>query len=225
MIKCQFHCHSKGDGADHIPHTPKQLINRAKQLNYDVISITCHRKVIFNKQLKKYAEKKGILLLPGCEFEINKKHILGINITKEIEKVNTFEKLKAYKKAHPECLIIAPHPYFPGNITLKDDLETHIDLFDAIEISFCYTKIKDYNKKAVELAKKHKKPLIATADCHDLKELEIGFIEIDARKNFTSIKKAILANKLKNHHKPTTIPKIAKFMIRQHIRNLFKINL
>jgi len=222
MLKCQFHCHSQGDGADQIPHTPKQLINEAKKLNYNVLSITCHRKVIFSKQLKRYAQKKGILLIPGCEFEINKKHILGINITKEIEKIDTFQKLKAYKKAHKNCLIIAPHPYFPGSTTLKKNLEENIDLFDAIEISFCYTKSKDYNKKAIEIAEKYNKPLIATADCHDLIDLNNGYTQIESIPNIKNIFEAIKANKLRNIHNPKSYLHIFKFIIRQGLRNLFK---
>ncbi|PIR55016.1 hypothetical protein COU74_04765 [Candidatus Peregrinibacteria bacterium CG10_big_fil_rev_8_21_14_0_10_36_19] len=222
MLKCQFHCHTAGDGADNIPHTPKQLINEAHKLSYNVVSITCHRKVVFSKQLKQYALKKGILLIPGCEFEINKKHILGINITKEIEKVDTFEKLKNYKKKNKKCFIIAPHPYFPGKTTLQGDLESNIDLFDAIEISFCYTKSKNYNKKAIEIAQKYNKPLIATADCHDLKELNNGYTLINSPLNTENIFDAIKKQKTKNIHTPKSYLHISNFIIRQGIRNLFK---
>ena len=202
MLKCQFHTHAKGDTCDNIKYTPKELIKHASRLSYDVLSITTHNKIIFNKQLKKYAEKKNILLIPGIEFEIDEKHILCINAHKDILEVKTFEDLKNYRKTHSESLIIAPHPFFPGKVALKKSLINNIDLFDAIEISFCYTKQKDFNKEAIALAKRWKKPLIATADCHVLNYLDVSYCWINSKKDTQQIFKAIKQNRIKNHTRP-----------------------
>lgn len=222
MLKCQFHTHCQGDPCDNIAYSAKQLIDKAKALNYDVLAITCHRKLIFNKDLEKYARKKGILLIPGIEFEINQKHILGINIDHEIEKVSTFEDLKNYRKTHPDCLIIAPHPFFPGKSSLKNDLIENIALFDAIEISFAYTTTKNYNKSAINLAKLHKKTLIATADCHILSFLNIGYYLVQGQKNPQSIVNAIKNNLIQNVTKPTSYLKIARFFLQLAFQNLKK---
>lgn len=220
MLKCQFHTHSAGDPMDFIPYTPKELIDEASKLNYDVLSITCHRKVVFNEELRNYAEEKGILLMPGIEFEIGKKQILGINIDQEIEQVRDFNDLKKYRETHPDCLIIAPHPYFPGKVCLKESLEENIDLFDAIEISFCYRPHINFNKKAAEIAKKHNKPLLATADCHRLEYLNTGYFELDADKNIKSIIQSIQNKKIKNHTSPISWYQIIKFFITVGIGNL-----
>ena len=98
MLKCQLHTHTAGDALDYIPYSPKELIKKAAQLDYKVLAITCHNKVIFNKPLKKFAEKHGILLIPGIELDIGKKHILALNVNKEIENVKTFKDLRKYKK-------------------------------------------------------------------------------------------------------------------------------
>lgn len=222
MLKCQFHSHAAGDPIDNIPHSPKELIDRAKKLGYDVLAITCHQKLLFDKELEKYAEEKGILLIPGAEFEINGKHILGINIDQEIETIDTYQKLAEYKKTHPDCLIIAAHPFFPGKSTLKQDLVDNIDLFDAIENSFCYTKTKNFNQKAKELAKKWKKPLLATADCHRLKDLDLGYTLVKSQKNTKSIIDAIKKNKIKIHTTPVSYLHILHFILQVELRNLFK---
>lgn len=221
-LKCQFHSHCQGDPCDNISYSAKQLIDKAHELNYDVLAITCHRKLIFNKDLEKYARKKGILLIPAVEFEINQKHILGINIDREIEKVSTFEKLKNYRKSHPHCLIIAPHPFFPGKNSLKNDLVENIALFDAIEISFAYTRSKNYNLKGIQLAKHYQKPLITTADCHILNFLNIGYCLVQSPKNPQSIITAIKNNKIQNITKPTSYLKIARFFLQLTFQNLKK---
>ncbi len=219
MLKCQFHCHVKGDPEDNIRHSAKELIKKAAKENYDVVAITSHRKIIFNKNLKKYAEKKGILLLPGIEFEIDKQHILAINAEKSAEEIKTFEDLKIYKEKNPQTIIIAPHPFFPGKCTLKNNLIKNINLFDAIEQSYFYSKKKDYNKEAIALAKRWKKPIIATSDCHILKHFDISYALIDANKDEKSIKKSILQNKIENYSKPQNIFKLGLIYLKMLIRN------
>ncbi len=119
MLKCQFHCHAFGDPVDFINYSPKELIDEAARLKYDVISITCHRKRLFNKDLEKYAKDKGILLIPGIEFEINKQHILGINVDKEIEKVDSFEKLKKIPKISPQLFYYCSSSILPRKMRLR----------------------------------------------------------------------------------------------------------
>ncbi len=214
MLKCQFHTHVLGDPEDRIKFTGKELIKKAKKLNYNVLSITCHNKIIFTKSMKKYAEKKGILLIPGIELSINKKHILVINPNENIYKIKTFNDLRNYKNTNKNCLIIAPHPFFPDIVSLKKELENYIDIFDAIEHCWAYTKYINFNKKAEKLAKKFNKPLISTLDCHVLKYFNsAGYCLVDAKQNTNSIIKAIKENKIKNIHSPTSISKILNTLI------------
>lgn len=219
MLKVQLHCHCSADPIDHINYSAKELIDEAQRLKYDVLCITLHRKLFFNKKIQKYAAKKGLLLIPGIEFEINNKHILAVNAHQDITNVDNFEKLATYRQNHPETLIIAPHPFFPTSYCLQKDLIDNILLFDAIEISWAYTKTKDYNKKALALAKRWRKPLVATADCHILSELNIGYTLVEAKKNALSIIKAIRQNKIEIHTKPTSYFKIARFTIQLSWQN------
>ncbi len=222
-LKCQFHSHAHGDPVDYISYSPKTLIDQAAKLKYHVLSITCHRKILFTKTLYKYSKEKGILLISGIEFEIKNHHILCINAHKDIYKTENFDNLKQYRKSHPESLIIAPHPFFPGP-SLRKFLTENIKLFDAIEISWAYTKLKNYNKKAIALAKKHKIPLLATADCHILKNLDIAYTMVNSKQDIQSIFKAIKNNKIQNFHSPTNIFKIlhdlGKIVIKTRLKKL-----
>lgn len=222
FLKCQFHSHCFGDPLDHINYSPKTLIKRAAELRYDVLSITCHRKILFTDTLKKFAAKNGILLIPGIEFEINKKHILAINTTNEILKIKTFDDLRKYRKNNPSTLIIAPHPFFLSHFCLGKDLEKNIDLFDAIEISWFYTKAINCNKKAFKIAEKYSKPLISTADCHILDFLDIGYTKVKTEKNVKSLFTAIKKGNLKNYTQATNIFKMSRSIIQVGLQTTLK---
>jgi len=196
-LKINFHLHTGQDPIDAIKHSEHELIDEAARLGYDVLSITCHNALIFSDDLRAYAHKKGILLIPGIEKSILRKHVLIINATVEAQKIKNFEDLRAYRKKHPECLVIAAHPYYLGPISLKKNLEKHIDLFDAIEYSWYHSKkLNGPNKKAVKTAEKYGKPVIGTADNHILKYVNHTFSNVHSDKNIESIFQAIKSNKI-----------------------------
>lgn len=82
-FRADLHCHScYSDGTN----TPFEILDLAKKVNLNVISITDHDTLssYFEKGIFEYAEKIGICLIPGVEISsvLNKEgvHILGINI-------------------------------------------------------------------------------------------------------------------------------------------------
>jgi predicted metal-dependent phosphoesterase TrpH len=76
---------------------------------------------------------------------------------------------------------------------LGDSLEKNIAAFDGIEYCHFYYKSLSYNAKAVQLAKKHKKPIIGTGDVHRLYQQGHTYTMIDAKPErgavFDAIKK------------------------------------
>lgn len=197
-LKAQLHVHTRQDPVDNIKHTEKQKIDHAAACGYDVMAITCHNVVIFNEDLKKYAEEKRILLIPAIEKSIQRKHVLILNADIEAQKINSFEDLRKYKEEHPDCFVVAAHPYYPGWISLKKRLEEHIDLFDAIEHSWYHSKrINRYNKKARATAEKHGLPMLATSDNHLLPYFDHAYSIVEADKDIHSIFQAIRGNKVK----------------------------
>ncbi|MEW5896259.1 MAG: PHP domain-containing protein [Nanoarchaeota archaeon] len=222
MLKAELHTHVKGDPEDNIPYTAEMLIDHAAELNFDVLGITCHDYVYEEQEpLKKYAEKKNILLLFGAEITIEGKHTLVYNITnKERKKIKTFEELKRLKinklkkeqnntnKLKKEGInnrklskkpifVIAPHPFNLAPSCPKKNILKYGDLFDAWEFSFFFTKWFNPNKKTLRLAKKLNKPVVGNSDVHLLKDLGRTYTLIDAPLSEKAIFAAIKQGKTK----------------------------
>jgi len=203
-LKINFHSHTGDDPKDKIKYSAFELIDEAKKLNFDVLAITCHYKFTHKKEYARYAEKKNILLIPGIEAKIEKKHVIILNCDKKAEEIKTFNELKEYKKQNPRIFIIAPHPFVPNipRVSLAKKLVRHIDLFDAIELTVFSNKFFNFNKKARLIAEKYDKPLVATSDTHYLRDLNRGYIVIDAREK--TVEAILQALKQKNHKNKIT---------------------
>lgn len=223
-IKVQFHIHSKQDPRDNIKYSEKQIIDRAAKLGYDSIAITCHDVIIFNEDLKKYAEKKRVLLIPGIEKSIQKKHVVILNADLAAQTINNFEGLKKYKENHPESLIIAAHPYYPGSLSLKKELDKHHKLFDAIEYSWFHSKkFNKYNEKAVIASEKYDLPLLGTSDNHILKYIDQTYSVLEADgKNIKSILSSIRKNKIEIISHNISIFRLVWVYMEMMIRFYFK---
>ncbi|MBU1179087.1 PHP domain-containing protein [Patescibacteria group bacterium] len=201
IIKTNFHLHTADDPKDKIPHTIYEAVDKAKEKGYGALAITCHEKVVFKKEYIEYAKQKGILLIPGIEAKIKKKHVVILGCNEEAEKIKTFQELKNYKKNNPQIFILAPHPFVWSRKSLGKKLIKNIALFDAIELTIFSNKIFDFNKKAMAVSTKYNKPLIATSDTHQLKDANRGYALINANEKtpraiFEAIKKRQFENKM-----------------------------
>ncbi len=191
-LKCQLHCHTRQDPIDSIRHSEHTLIDRAAKHGYNVLAISCHNVVIWNEDLRKYAEKKRIILIPAIEKTIQKKHVLILNADVGAQKIKSFDDLNKYKSQKKDCLVIAPHPFYPALSSLRKKLEPNIGLFDAIEYSWFHSKkTNKYNEKAVKMAEKYNLPVLATCDNHILRYLDHTYSLIEAERNIKSIFEAI----------------------------------
>src|SRR5688572_21134274 len=112
MLKLDLHTHTADDPVDHIPHSSRQLIDRAAELGYDGLAITLHDRRLDPAALAPYAAERGILLIPGIERTIEGRHVLLLNFSGAAEDVRSFADL-ARLKAKERGLVIAPHPFFP----------------------------------------------------------------------------------------------------------------
>ncbi len=236
MLKTDLHLHTNilKHFDSHIK--PKDLIDKAANLNFDALALTEHTayKTLFGLkytknplstyyQWKDYARRKGILLIPGVEMFIEGKDILLINFTGNPGDYSKIEDLEKLKKEN--VMIIAPHPCFPGLSSLNSKLVNHIKLFDAIEYSHFYLNSLNFNKKAVEIAKKYSKPLIATSDSHFLFCVGRSYSFIDAEKNVDSILSAIEKNKIDMVTKPWDLKTFSLLFAYQVYSNLAKESL
>ncbi|MFC1802176.1 PHP-associated domain-containing protein [Patescibacteria group bacterium] len=231
-LKTNLHSHSFGDPQDPaIKYTSKELIDYASSLGFGVLAITHHKSFAYTEELRKYAESKNILLISGIELNITKqkKHLLVLNCEKSIESVKTFEDLREYKAKHPEIFVIAPHPYFPRRSCLGNLVEENINLFDAIEHSWFYSKRKNYNKKAEEIAKKYNLPFISTSDTHWLTKLNKDYAEIEIEeKTVETVFEAIREGKFQNTTRPKRfitemLVPLVIYMIKDYVARIKRI--
>ena len=228
--KVQFHCHSGSDPEDCLFHSDKDVIDRAAQHNYDVLALTCHNAVVHTNELAQYAKQKGILLIPGIEKTVEKKHVVIINASKDAEFIDTFKDLETYKKNNPDCLIFAPHPYHPlpiKSVSLGKHLDENIHLFDAVEWSSFYSKLGKFNKKAQKKAAQFGLPMIGTADNHVLKYLNYTYSIVQApQKTVHDIINAVKKGNLEIKTKPMNLIMLggmtAKLIFLEYVCKLYR---
>lgn len=168
-LKIDLHCHTSHDLIEEKVSgrngliTPKELIDLAVEKNYDAISITHHGLQYQNPEIENYARQKGLLLIPGVEGYINRKHILMINFP-SLKDIYSYEDLCKHKSE--DTLIIAPHPFYMLAQCIGKDLLRHIHCFDAIEHSHLYYSFINPNRKAVKVAREYNLPVVGNSDTH-----------------------------------------------------------
>ena len=196
MLKVDLHIHTDSDPKDFfkIGYSATDLIDRAAELKFDVISITNHDYLTYSPDLAKYAKEKGILLIPGIERTVQGKHVLMYNITQEeADNIKNFEDIARIRRA--DTFVIAAHPYFMF-FGMKDKLVKHIELFDAVEFSFLWTNFMNFNKQAEKIAHKYNLPIIENSDAHSLSYFGDNYSTIDSEKDIISVFNAIKNNKV-----------------------------
>ncbi|RPJ07709.1 MAG: hypothetical protein EHM36_06455, partial [Deltaproteobacteria bacterium] len=121
-LKVDLHLHTAEDPLDQIKHTARELISKAAGQGFDVLAITNHHSLTFNQDLFSYARERGVLLIPGVEVSIRRRHVLLLNPPAG-KNISDFKSLSGLRR--PETLIVAPHPYFPGMYSLNGSLLKH----------------------------------------------------------------------------------------------------
>jgi predicted metal-dependent phosphoesterase TrpH len=190
-LKADLHLHTAEDPHDRVAYSAKELISRAAEEGFEVLSITNHQRLTFNKTLSSYAKERGILLIPGMEVSIRRRHVLLLNPPAG-KTFPDFSSLFALRR--PDNLIIAPHPYFPNPRSLNGLLLKNLKLFDAIEYCHFYSARMNFNQKAIAVSESHGLPLVGNSDTHFLSQLGTTYSLIYAKKDPEAIFAAIRAN-------------------------------
>ena len=217
-LKCDLHLHTAEDPLDRIKYSSKELISKAADEGFDVISITNHHKMTFNQDLSSYAHERGVLLIPGVELTIKRRHVLVLN-PPPFKACSDFPSLSRLRR--PETLIIAPHPYFPGSYSLNGYLLKFLHLFDALEYCHFYSPRINFNQRAVEVSRSFGFPLVGNSDAHFLSQLGTTYSFVYAEKNLEAIFEAIRQNRVKVATRPLKtfeMGSIANRFLRMKIR-------
>ena len=169
-IKVDLHIHTLDDPKDAIDYSAHELLERARALGFRVLAITLHDAVFDRAEVFADAARMGILLIPAAEVRLEGADVILLNVrANEIESLRSFDDLQELRRRRGQSLFtIAPHPFyiFGGSIGAK--LIERIDCFDAIELCHFWSRLFNPNRRAVEVAARFKKPLVATSDAHRL---------------------------------------------------------
>ncbi len=195
---------------DPIGYSAEMLIEAAAQLNYDVLAIACHERVVCGQRLAAYAQRRGVLLIPAIEILVEGKHVVVLNPTAELVQVRTFDGLRGLDRSH--SVVLAPHPFHLRGICLGQDLITHADLFDAVEYSSFYFRGLDLNRRAVDSAKAHGKPVIGTSDAHTFPYRDSTFTWIEAEPTVEGVMEAVREGRVTVETRPQPLSHAAKMV-------------
>lgn len=169
-IKVDLHIHTLDDPLDALDYSAHELLERARELGFRVLAITLHDAVFDRAEVFADAASMGILLIPAAEMRLEGADVILLNVAaEEIRSLRTFDDLAALRaRRGPSLFTIAPHPFYVLGGSLGEKLVERIDLFDAIELCHFWSRFFNPNRRAVEIAERFGKPLIATSDAHRL---------------------------------------------------------
>jgi predicted metal-dependent phosphoesterase TrpH len=190
---------------DVIDHSAHQLIDRAAELGFNALALTLHDCDLRDPTIVAYARDREIVLVPGVERTIEGRHVLLLNFAERTDHVRTFDDLAELRRTG-NGVVIAAHPYFPDTTCLHSRLDRHVDLFDAVEWSYFWTRRLNFNAKAARFAAKHGKPLVANSDLHDLRQMGRTYSVVSADRDPDSICAAIREGRVSIQTSP--VPKL-----------------
>ncbi|HEU0008026.1 MAG TPA: PHP-associated domain-containing protein [Terriglobia bacterium] len=208
-LRMEIHSHTDYDPQDCVEHSAEELIDEVARQGINVLAITCHRALQWSPQLKAYAEAAGVLLIPAVEASIEGKDVLIYGLER-FEHPMSFDQLRELRRQNPAILTIAPHPFYPSRCCLGQKLFLHEDCFDAIEYCHFYTRQVNFNTKAVEAARKLKKPLVGTSDIHFLTQVGKTTSTVNvSERTFAAVSAEIKAGQLELQTNPLSLSQLS----------------
>ena len=169
-IKLDLHIHTLDDPKDKLDYSAHELLARARRLGFSALAITLHDAVFDRPKVFADAQRLGILLIPAAEMRIQGADIILLNVMpQDVEVLRDFDDIRKLRKRRGETLFtIAPHPFYLLGGSIGKRLIDEIDCFDAIELCHFHKGFFNPNRRAMQVAEKYGKPLIATSDAHQL---------------------------------------------------------
>src|SRR5436190_5024878 len=169
-IKVDLHIHTLDDPKDALDYSAHQLLERARVLGFRVLAITLHDAVFDRAEVFADAASMGILMIPAAEVRLEGADVILLNVTAtEIETLQRLDDLEELRRRRgPSLFTIAPHPFYVLGGSIGEKLIEKIDCFDAIELCHFWSRLFNPNRRAVEVATRFQKPMVAASDAHRL---------------------------------------------------------
>jgi predicted metal-dependent phosphoesterase TrpH len=175
------------------------VIKVAKKKGLSGIAITDHNTIKGGLEVSKYNDHEDFFVLVGAEIKTKQCEITGLFLNEEISGDEPFSVIDEIKDQGG--LTILPHPFRSPlvlNLVIQKKIPTTLlKRVDAIEVFNSRTS-RVCNERALLLATKMKKPMVAGSDAHFYPEVGNGRMTIPPFNNLDDIKMRILKG-------PTTI--------------------
>ncbi len=217
MLRADFHHHIDTDPRDgrFVRHSAGALIDHAAAIGLQVLAITCHESMPYDRDIVVYAARCGVLLLPGMEATVNGHHVLLLNFEEFPPGVCSIADIAARKTRN--ALVVAPHPFYPAGVAGGETLFRHPQLFDAIEFSGLYTALtRRFNRRATQHARTAGLPVIGNSDTHFLWQIGRTFTLIDAAPEPAAVIDAVRHGRVRLITTPLSWVDVARFLIESH---------
>ncbi|HMG06781.1 MAG TPA: PHP domain-containing protein [Chthoniobacterales bacterium] len=186
-IKLDLHIHTLDDPKDALDYSAHELLERARSLGFRVLAITLHDAVFDRAEVFADAAAMDILMIPAAEVRLEGADVILLNVGPgEIESLRSLDDLARLRaRRGPSLFTIAPHPFYLLGGSMGEKLIEKIDCFDAIELCHFWNRFFNPNRRAVEVAARFKKPLIATSDAHRLHAFGSHYTSVPRPKELT----------------------------------------
>ena len=169
-MKLDMHVHTSysSDGID----TLEVIVKYAKKIGLKGIAVTDHNEIKGSKRATEFSNN-DFLVIPGIEVSSNNGHIIGYNITEDIQKNKSIEETVDAIHSLGGIAVIA-HPFgLRSGANKKQIINTK---FDAIEAFNARSFIG--NKEAEKFADILKLGKTGGSDCHRASDVGKGFTEL-----------------------------------------------
>ncbi len=194
-----------------VVHSAEELIQSAADRGFQVLSITNHNQLRYDRELAEFAERLGVLLIPGVEATLCGRHVLLYNFLNYRPTWNSPEAVQSSKG--PDQLVIAPHPFFPVAEALRELFYRWIHLFDAVELSSLSMRGLDYNRRATREAKLHGLPLVGNSDTHFMYQLGRTYTMVHADPEIRSVLDAVREGEVRAVSRPNGPTFVTRFFL------------
>jgi len=156
---------------------PEKILKTAKQKGLDAIVICDHDTIQGALEVKESNKDKNFTVIVGAEIKTNAGDITGIFLSHEIKSREVNEVIREIREQNGK--VILNHP-FKGHDLEKIDIAA-VDFIEGYNSRLT----EEDNKKAVELALKYNKQVIAGSDAHLYKEIGNAYTVLE---NFNTFK-------------------------------------
>ena len=182
-----MHSHHSIDSA----MNPCDIVKVAKRKGLNGIAVTDHNTIRGGLEVAKHVESRFYVIV-GSEIKTEACEIIGLFLNEEVKQADPLEVIDAIK--NQGGLTILPHPYRMNLIFHESSKTAPIEVaekVDAIEVYNARTPAS-LNKKALLLATRLNKPMVAGSDAHFYPEMGNAKTILPPLNDEEELRKAIL---------------------------------